>query len=119
MKKKDLSKKNPAPVSELSLNMTEPSHFNNPPAHFQPDVLKRDLVRQTIITILWRKEELTMDTLVKELKSEIGDQFSGDIEWYAALVTTDLQARKLMETVPGKQAVHYRLTQKLDKKEDD
>ncbi|MEO6167411.1 MAG: hypothetical protein ABIO46_01325 [Chitinophagales bacterium] len=86
---------------------------------FQPDLLKRDLVRQTIITILWKKEEVTHVMLVSELNKEIGHHFDGDIDQYAEKVKSDLILWKLMEETPGRKPVHYRLSQKLDKKEDD
>jgi len=86
---------------------------------FQPDLLKNDLVRQTIITILWRKEEATIPFLIQELKKEIGHHFDGDIERYVEKVKHDLEIKKLMELSPGKKPVQYRLSQKLDKNEDD
>lgn len=86
---------------------------------FSPDVVKRDLVRQTIITILWRKEEVTETTLMAELKREIGHQFDGDLVSYLELVKNDLIQWKLMEASPGKKVAYYRLAQKLDKKDDD
>ena len=86
---------------------------------FQPDLLKRDLVRQTIITILWKKEEVTPATLVIELNKEIGHHFDGDIEQYVKKVMIDLVNWKLMEETPGKKALHYRLAQKLDKREEE
>lgn len=86
---------------------------------FQPDALKNDLVRQTIITVMWRKEEVTVATLLHELKKEIGHHFDGDLEQYAEKVKDDLIAWKLMEESPGKKPVQYRLSQKLEKNEDE
>lgn len=100
-------------ITKRKLNQTPPVT----PA-FQPDLLKRDLVRQTIITILWKKDEVTTAVLVNELKKEIGHHFDGDIDQYAEKVKNDLIAWKLMEESPGRKPVHYRLSQKLDKEED-
>lgn len=86
---------------------------------FSPDILKRDLVRQTVITILWKKEELTEATLISELKREIGQHFDGDLAPYFELVKDDLMKWKLMEASPGKKVAYYRLAQKLDRKDDD
>lgn len=85
----------------------------------QPDLLKRDLVRQTIITVLWRKEEVTLPILMTELKKEIGHHFDGDIDQYVDIVVRDLLGWKLMEETPGRKPIHYRLSQKLDKKDDE
>lgn len=100
-------------VTKKKLNQTQ--HVT---PTFQPDLLKHDLVRQTIITVLWKKEEVTTAVLINELKKEIGHHFDGDIDQYAEKVKNDLIAWKLMEESPGRKPVHYRLSQKLDKEED-
>ena len=86
---------------------------------FQPDLLKNDLVRQTIITVLWRNEEVTVPFLIQELNREIGHHFDGDMQLYVEKIKHELESKKLMEPSPGKKPVHYRLSQKLDKGDDD
>jgi hypothetical protein len=82
---------------------------------FHPDLLKNDLIRQTIITILWRREEATMSAIKEDLVKEIGHHFDGDIERYIEHVKSDLEKRKLLEESPGKLLPHYRLAQKLQR----
>lgn len=102
-------------------NLIKP-HKSEEPASFvlfQPDLLKRDLVRQTIITVLWRKEEVTPAVLLTELRKEIGHHFDGDIEQYTRKMMSDLITWKLMEETPGKKPLHYRLAQRLDKEDEE
>lgn len=94
-------------------------HREKTAAAFSPDPLKRDLVRQTIITVLWRKEEVTEAVLFAELNREIGKHFDEDLLPYLTLVKDELMQWKLMEVLPGKKTAYYRLAQKLDKKDDD
>ncbi len=94
-------------------------HREKTAAAFSPDPLKRDLVRQTIITVLWRKEEVTEAVLFAELNREIGKHFDEDLLPYLTLVKDELMQWKLMEVLPGKKVAYYRLAQKLDKKDDD
>ncbi len=119
VKKKEASKRK---LSTKSDKLTSKNKKKNAPefiATFHPDLLKNDLVRQTIITILWRREEATMSTIKEDLKKEIGHHFDGDVERYIEHVKIDLEKRKLLEESPGKVPLHYRLAQKLQKDDQD
>jgi hypothetical protein len=119
MKKASVKKKE---ASKRSDKLTSKNTKKNAPefiATFHPDLLKNDLVRQTIITILWRREEATMSTIKEDLKKEIGHHFDGDVERYIEHVKIDLEKRKLLEESPGKVPLHYRLAQKLQKDDQD
>ncbi|MBK9730468.1 MAG: hypothetical protein IPO83_04130 [Chitinophagaceae bacterium] len=123
MKKTPVKKKTPksgsaAPLVKRESREKKKITKSAEPPSFQPDLLKRDLIRQTIITILWRREEATMATLITDLKKEIGHHFDGDLELYANQVKNDLIGWKIMEESPGKRPVCYRLSQKLDKRDD-
>ena len=117
VKKKITSNKaSSAPKKVHSGKKTAEAKDDAPKSHisFRLDPLKVDLVRQTLITVLWKKEEVTFLVLTEEIKREIGRHFNGDIEHYIHKVSNDLAECKLMEEVPGKQPLHYRLSQKLD-----
>lgn len=117
--KKSAAKKNPSPKTKATALKKPASEKREDVTAFQPDLLKNDLVRQTIITILWKKEEATLPHIILELKKEIGHHFDGDIEKYVEKVKYDLELKKLMEPSPGKKPIQYRLAQKLDKRDDD
>lgn len=95
----------------------EPEHKNLPEITFDP--LKKDLVRQTIITVLWRTEEVTYPVLVELVDEEIGSHYKGDLKSYIEWMKNDLVSRKLMEISPGKTPPHFRLAQRLEKPDDD
>ncbi len=75
---------------------------------------KIDEIRQAIITILWRKENIAAELLKKETIKEIS--FGSDQEFprYFNHVIDVLTRYNLVEEVPEKRPQHLRLSQKLD-----
>ncbi|HYV92121.1 MAG TPA: hypothetical protein VE978_10075 [Chitinophagales bacterium] len=75
---------------------------------------KIDLVRQAIITILWRKENVPVEQLRQDAVSEIPFNAGDEFPRYFDHVIEMLTKYNLIETVPDKTPPHIRLSQKLD-----
>ena len=99
-KYKQSKKKSPAKKSR-----TRPVHFTQE---------KLDLVRQTIISHLWSKEEVAADKIQANIEKEIGEKFSGDFNAHFNKSMEGLLKHKLIEDVPGKKPGMIRLTQRID-----
>ncbi|MBN8833636.1 MAG: hypothetical protein J0H76_04575 [Sphingobacteriales bacterium] len=46
--------------------------------------------------------------MMEALYTKVKDDFEGGVQWYGETVKLDLEARKIIERVPGKQ-VRYKL----------
>ena len=72
---------------------------------------KYDIIREGIIEVLGRKQ-LTATEIFNMLKLDLDGSFDGSITWYGETVKLDLEARKLIERIPGTQPQLYRLLKK-------
>jgi len=116
-RKREVGKENGKAAVKKKAVQKEAEQKSVPEIAFDP--VKKDLVRQTIITVLWRTEEVTYPVLVELVDEEIGSHYKGDLKSYIEGVKNDLVARKLMEISPGKTPTHFRLAQRLEKQEDE
>jgi hypothetical protein len=116
-RKKEVGKENGKAVVKKKAAPKIPEQKSVPEIAFDP--VKKDLVRQTIITVLWRTEEVTYPVLIELVNEDIGTHYKGDLKLYIESVKNDLVARKLMEISPGKTPPHFRLAQRLEKQEDE
>ena len=81
---------------------------------FRPDTEKVALMRQTMVTTLWKYESLPPDKVKEILSEEIAHHFSAEFPDYYQHVNELLMRHNLIEEVPGKKPVHIRLVQRLD-----
>ncbi|MBA3647031.1 MAG: hypothetical protein H0W62_00530 [Chitinophagales bacterium] len=80
--------------------------------NFLPE--KIDLMRQAIVTVIWRRDEISGAKLETETKKEIHELFSSDFQNYFDKVKQDLESKGLIELAPDKKPPHFRLKQKLE-----
>ncbi|MFT4604709.1 MAG: hypothetical protein ACI9W4_001442 [Rhodothermales bacterium] len=48
------------------------------------------------------KQPIGFDELLEEVERRLGDGFNGSIPWYVTTVKLDLEARGVLERVPGR-----------------
>ena len=75
---------------------------------------KLDIVRQTIISLLWTDEEVALDKLQSGVEKEVGEKFSGDFKAHYEKSMEGLLKHKLIEDVPNKRPKMIRLAQRID-----
>ena len=83
-----------------------------PAIKFNPE--KIDLMRQTMITVLWRFDEIPETKFQSEIRKEIQNHFPDDFQHYFDKVKTDLEQKKLIENAPDKKIPCLRLAQKIE-----
>lgn len=68
------------------------------------NILKRRYVmmKDSIITILKDKEEVTLTELRELVEADLAKKFDGRIGWYLMAVKLDLEAREVIKKVPKK-----------------
>jgi len=65
------------------------------------DSAKYNQVRKTLIGILDEKPEITYQEMDKMANERLKGNFTGSISWYVVTVKLDLEARGLIERIPG------------------
>ncbi len=75
---------------------------------------KIDEVRQAIITILWKKENILADDLKRETSKQVSFGTDSEFSHYFRHVIEILTRYRLIEEVPDRRPLHLRLAQKLD-----
>lgn len=73
------------------------------------DEQKYTAVKEAILACLSSETEVGFTELVDMLDRMLKPAFEGSIPWYATTVKLDLEARGLIERVPGKRPQHLRL----------
>lgn len=61
---------------------------------------KYETMRAAILNVL-RARELTHDELTRAVEKTLKGRFEGSIPWYMECTKLDLEARKVIERVPG------------------
>ena len=72
---------------------------------------KYDAVKAVILRVL-RAKELTHHELTHAVEHALKGRFEGSIPWYMESTKLDLEARKVIERVPGKEHDVYRVTKR-------
>jgi hypothetical protein len=72
---------------------------------------KYHIVRQAILKTFGVHVERSFKELVEDVRGELGGKFDGSISWYATTVKLDLEARNIIERVPGETPQRLRLVQ--------
>lgn len=75
------------------------------------DRSKYDLVRQAILASLAQRGEIPFGELPAVVEASLASPFDGSIAWYTVSVKLDLEARGLIERVPGRSPQVVRLVQ--------
>ena len=71
---------------------------------------KYETVRRAILKILTERETCSFQMLMEDVGREVGDDFEGSVSWYTVSVKLDLEARGIIERLPGKSPQQLRLT---------
>lgn len=69
---------------------------------------KYEVMKRTILGIL-RSRELTHTELTEAVKKKLRGTFEGSVAWYMESTKLDLEARGLIERVPGERYQAYRV----------
>jgi len=70
---------------------------------------KYDQMREAIVNAIKANEGITFSQLREQLNRELDGRFEGSISWYMTTVKLDLEARNVIERVPGKSPQQLRL----------
>ena len=62
---------------------------------------KYDLVRRAIICSIRQNGEISFKELTADVKRKLDDRLDGSISWYVTTVKLDLEARGVIERLPG------------------
>ena len=72
---------------------------------------KYDAIRQAILSVLAAQGEIRFKDLPAEVEATLQTSFDGSISWYVTTVKLDLDARGLLERVPGSKPQRLHLVQ--------
>ena len=70
---------------------------------------KYEAIKAAILAAIAAARELPFSRLADAVEARLTTPFDGSISWYTTTVKLDLEARGLIERVPGKQPQHLRL----------
>ena len=73
------------------------------------DKSKYDIIKNYIIEKLTKTDSLEFSHLSQMAVAQLGDTFEGKVIWYMVTVKLDLEARGLLERIPGKKPQQLRL----------
>jgi hypothetical protein len=73
------------------------------------DRAKYDLIRQAILDSLAQRGEIPFGELSAAVAASLAGPFDGSVGWYTTTVKLDLEARGLVERVPGRSPQVLRL----------
>ena len=77
------------------------------------NILRRryELMKETILGILSRNGAVSFRDLTEEAGKELTGVLDGNIPWYVVVVKQDLEARGVIQQVPGKKPQQLRLVE--------
>lgn len=70
---------------------------------------KYDAMRQAILDAVQDHGEITFKELTEDVRLRLGRKFGGSINWYVTTVKLDLEARGVIERIPGSSPQRLRL----------
>lgn len=73
---------------------------------------KYQLVREAILEVVGERGQVPFKELAGEVASRLPAGFDGSVGWYTTTVKLDLEARGLIERIPGKSPQVLRMRQK-------
>jgi hypothetical protein len=62
---------------------------------------KYDLMRETILEAIRARGEIALQDLLEDVEQRLAGRFDGSIPWYVITIKLDLEARGLIERIPG------------------
>ena len=71
---------------------------------------KYESIKKSILEILQDQESIRFKDLSVQVENRLPD-FAGSVIWYVTSVKLDLEARKLIERIPGKSPQQLRLVE--------
>jgi hypothetical protein len=84
--------------------VTERIQTRNPDKNKQGvniDRAKYETMKDAITSVLRAKGEMTFDDLARAVEKKLHGKFDGSIRWYFTTVKLDLEARRMLQRVPG------------------
>jgi hypothetical protein len=117
---KPKAKKKPAGLKITEKSSSEKVAAENPRGKQGVNIApeKYDLIRQNILSYIWRNEEVAFTKLLEDLEIKLAPSFEGSVSWYVTWVKMDLETKGIIEQVPDKKPQHLRLKQRLEQPED-
>lgn len=76
------------------------------------DEEKYKIIKDAILDLLKSHGSITFKTLTDTLVMNLQDTFEGSVAWYVVTVKLDLEARHIIERIPGTSPQHIRLIRK-------
>lgn len=76
-----------------------------------------DLLRQHIISIIWKHNEVAYAQLLSDLEENIAARFRGDISVHAENVLSDLEVKGVIEKINRNKMQYLRLKHSTEKQE--
>lgn len=73
------------------------------------DLAKYDAIKRAVIAILKQRKIMTFEDLADAVVSKLKNRFEGSIPWYYTTVKLDLEARRIIERIPGSKPQQIRL----------
>lgn len=70
---------------------------------------KYNLVRETILTTIGEGVEITFEDLTENARRKLTGKLDGSVSWYVTTVKLDLEARGIIERIPGSRPQRLRL----------
>tara|TARA_R110002074_G_scaffold133619_1_gene277311 strand:+ start:121 stop:411 length:291 start_codon:yes stop_codon:yes gene_type:complete len=76
-------------------------------------VSKYTIMKEFILKTLSEREKISYKELNKLANASLKDSFEGSVAWYLVSVKLDLEARKIIERIPGTSPHLLRLCKKI------
>lgn len=73
------------------------------------DKEKYEMIRDAILESTRERGVIAFGELPAAVRERVGSDFEGSVSWYVPTVKLDLEARGLVERIPGKKPQHLRL----------
>jgi hypothetical protein len=70
---------------------------------------KYDVIRAAILESLGTREEMTFTELNRDVHDRLEGGVDGSISWYVTTVKLDLEARRVIERIPGSRPQRLRM----------
>jgi len=72
---------------------------------------KYDTIRTAVLNVVEEQGEIRFKDLPTAVEAELEEPFDGSLTWYVTTIKLDLEARGLIERVPGSSPQRLRLAQ--------
>ena len=73
------------------------------------DKQKYGTIRDAMLQSIRAQQEISFEDLTKAVSQRVGDTFQRSVTWYVTTVKLDLEARGIIERIPGRKPQHLRL----------